>query len=248
MVEEVRWIDKGTAFLWISERDGWQHVYRVPRLGGEGTLITRFDADVTDVVGTRRVAGLAVLSRVAGERHRAIPLSIEARWIRRARARDARRTSPARTATTLAPRGGLAFHSWSQFDRPPVTDVVELPGHRSLRALTDPSALGKKLTDVLKPPVEFLTVDIGGGVVLDGWMLKPASFNPSRKYPVIVYVYGEPAGQTVTESLGRHAHALPSRPRRRRLHHRLVRQPRDAGAERARRGGKSSTDRSAICH
>ena len=35
VVEEVRWIDKGTAFLWISERDGWQHVYRVPRGGGE---------------------------------------------------------------------------------------------------------------------------------------------------------------------------------------------------------------------
>ena len=55
---------------------------------------------------------------------------------------------------------------------------------------------------MLKPPVEFLTVDIGGGVMLDGWMLKPASFDAVAKYPVIVYVYGEPAGQTVTDRWG----------------------------------------------
>jgi dipeptidyl-peptidase-4 len=81
-------------------------------------------------------------------------------------------------------------------------DVVELPGHRSLRPLTDPSALRKKLAGELEPPVEFFTVDVGNGVVLDGWMLKPKSFAPSRKYPVIVHVYGEPAGQTVLNRWG----------------------------------------------
>ena len=55
---------------------------------------------------------------------------------------------------------------------------------------------------MLKPPVEFLTVDIGGGVTLDGFMLKPSSFDPARKHPVIVFVYGEPAGQTVTDRWG----------------------------------------------
>ncbi len=201
VVEEVRWVDKGTAFLWISERDGWQHVYRVPRLGGEGTLITRFDADVTDVVGTDESQGYLYFL--------ASPARATERYLYRSKLdgsgvpeRVTPADQPGTHTYTLAPKGGLAFHSWSQFDRPPVIDVVEVPGHRSLRALTDPSALGKKLTDVLKPPVEFLTVDIGGGVVLDGWMLKPASFNSSRKYPVIVHVYGEPAGQTVLNRWG----------------------------------------------
>jgi dipeptidyl-peptidase-4 len=48
--------------------------------------------------------------------------------------------------------------------------------------------------------VEFLTVEVGNRVVLDGWMLKPPAFDASRKYPVIVFVYGEPAGQTVTNN------------------------------------------------
>jgi dipeptidyl-peptidase-4 len=79
-------------------------------------------------------------------------------------------------------------------------DVVALPAHRSLRGLTNPSALQSKLAELITSPVEFLTIDIGNGVTLDGWMLKPPAFDASRTYPVIVFVYGEPAGQTVTNS------------------------------------------------
>ena len=201
VVEEVRWIDKGRAFLWISERDGWQHVYRVPREGGDATLITRFDADVTDVVGTDEAGGWLYFL--------ASPTNATERYLYRSKLDGSgtpERVTPADRRGThtydLAPGGRLAFHTWSQMDRPPVQDVIELPSHRSLRALTDVSALEAKLATVLKAPTEFLTVDVGGGVVLDGWMLKPSSFNAARKYPVIVFVYGEPASQTVTNRWG----------------------------------------------
>jgi dipeptidyl-peptidase-4 len=201
VVEEVRWIDNGKAFLWISERDGWQHVYRVPREGGEGTLITKFDADVTDVVGTDQAGGWLYFL--------ASPANATERYLYKSKLDGSgvpERVTPAdRTGThsyDLAPGGRLAFHTFSQIDRPPIMEVVELPVHRSLRAITDPSALEKKLQDVIKRPAEFITVDIGGGVALDGWMLKPAGFSASRKYPVIVFVYGEVASQTVTNRWG----------------------------------------------
>ena len=57
VVEEVPWVDGGRTFLWLSERDGFQHVYRVPREGGNGQLITKFDADVTDIAGFDEKAG-----------------------------------------------------------------------------------------------------------------------------------------------------------------------------------------------
>jgi dipeptidyl-peptidase-4 len=79
-------------------------------------------------------------------------------------------------------------------------EVVALPSHESRRQLIDAAPLAAKLGDLLKPPVEFVTVDVGGGVTLDGWMLKPSTFDPSKKYPVIVQVYGEPASQTVTDA------------------------------------------------
>jgi dipeptidyl-peptidase-4 len=196
VVEELHWIDSGQAFLWISERDGWQHVYRVPRDGGQETLITQFDGDVIDVAGVSTEQGYLYF--------RASPANAAERYLYRSKLEGTgapERVTPAGKPGThvydLAPGGRLAFHTYSQFDRPPVQDVVELPSHRSLRALTDTSTLEQALATVLKTPVEFLKVDVGGGVILDGWMLKPASFDPSRKYPVIVFVYGEPAGQTV---------------------------------------------------
>ncbi|HEY4950949.1 MAG TPA: prolyl oligopeptidase family serine peptidase, partial [Candidatus Acidoferrales bacterium] len=48
-------------------------------------------------------------------------------------------------------------------------------------------------------PTEFFTQDIGDNIKLDAWMLKPAHFDPAKKYPVLVFVYGEPAAQTVLD-------------------------------------------------
>ncbi len=212
VVDDVRWIAPHTtgsdgrpgrpdAFLWISERDGWRHVYRVPTDGGDGTLITHFDADVIDVVGTDDAAGWLYFL--------ASPTNATERCLYRSKLDGSgtpERVTPSDQSGThgydIAPGGRMAFHTWSQFDRPPVTDVVSLPAHQSLRALIDPSGLQKTLADVITSPVEFLTVNIGDHVVLDGWMLKPPSFDAARKYPVIVFVYGEPAGQTVTNRWG----------------------------------------------
>ncbi|MGQ0733626.1 MAG: S9 family peptidase [Acidobacteriota bacterium] len=201
VVDEVRWIDEGRSFLWISERDGWQHVFRVPREGGEPTLLTRFEADVTDLAGLDESGGWLYV--IASPEHAG------QRYLYRSRldgsgvpARVTPSDRPGTHGYDIAPGGRLAFHTYSRFDQPPATDVVELPSHRSLRALTDTAALGAALAPVVKPPVEFFPVDIGGGVVLDGWMLKPSHFDPSRRYPVIVHVYGEPAGQTVLDRWG----------------------------------------------
>jgi len=203
VVDEVRWIDKGRAFLWISERDGWRHVYRVARdaAADSATLITRFDGDVTDVVGIDEAHGWLYFM--------ASPGNPTQRYLFRSEldgSGSPERVTPGDQSGThtydAAPGARFAFHTWSQFDRPPSVDLVELPSHRSLRALTDPSALRAKLTSVLTPPAEFLRVDIGGGVLLDSWMLKPSTFDRSRKYPVIVFVYGEPAGQMVTDRWG----------------------------------------------
>ena len=47
---------------------------------------------------------------------------------------------------------------------------------------------------------EFFTVDAGDGVTMDGWMIRPPDFDPAKRYPTLVYVYGEPAGVTVTDA------------------------------------------------
>ena len=200
IVEEVKWLDGGTSFLWISERDGWQHVFRVPREGGTPALVTKFDADVLDVVGFDEKDGWVYVI--------ASPDRATDRYLYRARLEGSvpERVTPADASGThaydLAPGGRLAFHTHSRFDQPPTVNVVELPSHRPLRALTDTATLVANLAPTITPPVEFFRVDIGQGVSLDGWMLKPSTFDPSRRYPVIVHVYGEPASQTVVDRWG----------------------------------------------
>ncbi len=115
---------------------------------------------------------------------------------------------------------------------PPRVELVSLPDHKVVRGLADNTALASKAAPLLTPPTEFFTVDVGGGVVLDGSMIKPATFDPARRYPAIVYVYGEPASQTVVDRWGGS----------RALFHRALanegyvvaelRQPRHAGAKR----------------
>ena len=194
-MEEIDWINDGRAFLWVSERDGWRHVYRVPVPSAKGngadqrcgarrgaTLITRFDADVTDVVGLDIKQGWLYF--------RASPSNATQRYLYRApldgSAAPERVTpgdQPGRHGYILAPGGRLAFHTVSRFDSPTRMDVVELPSHQSLRALTDPSALEAAVAPLVSPPVEFITVDVGDGVTLDGWVLKPSQFDPVAEVP-----------------------------------------------------------------
>ncbi|HEY0430795.1 MAG TPA: prolyl oligopeptidase family serine peptidase, partial [Pyrinomonadaceae bacterium] len=70
---------------------------------------------------------------------------------------------------------------------------------RQLAANAKVAASVKELN--IKQP-EFFKVDIGDGVTLDGWMIKPPNFDAARRYPVLIYVYGEPAGQTVIDRWG----------------------------------------------
>src|SRR5262249_49748563 len=102
----------------------------------------------------------------------------------------------------ISPDGRWAFHTYSRADVPPQVDLVSLPDHRVVRTLAASAAMTAKVAPLNSPPTEFVTVDVGGGVTLDASLVKPRDFNPSRKYPLIVYVYGEPASQTVVDRWG----------------------------------------------
>jgi dipeptidyl-peptidase-4 len=83
-----------------------------------------------------------------------------------------------------------------------VVDLVRLPEHETVRVLEDNAALASKLSDIVQPPVEFFQTEVEPGLWLDSWMLKPRDFEPSQSYPLLVFVYGEPAGTTVVDRWG----------------------------------------------
>ena len=95
-----------------------------------------------------------------------------------------------------------AIHSYSSFDTPPVTQLVRLPEHETVRVLDDNSELLEALAKIDRTPTEFFYVDIDQDVSLHGWCMKPADFDPEKKYPLLIFVYGEPFGSTVNDSWG----------------------------------------------
>src|SRR5262249_45562632 len=97
----------------------------------------------------------------------------------------------------VSPDRRWAFHTWSTFDPPPPTELVPLPSHGRPPMLLENPEVEKKAAVLLATKTEFVQVPVDDGVVMDGWVIKPSGFSPEKKYPLLVYVYGE-IGQTVT--------------------------------------------------
>jgi dipeptidyl-peptidase-4 len=201
VMDEIHWVHSDQAFLWLSERDGWRHAYLVSRDGNRVQLVTSGAYDVIEICGVDEKNGW--LYFIASSEN------ATQRYLYRAPldgSQNAQRVSPASAPGThrydMSPDAQWAFHIYSRADITPVTDLVELPAHRSARVLEDNAALRASAAPLLASPTEFFKVDIGDGTTLDAWMLKPPHFDPAQKYPVLVYVYGEPAAQTVLDEWG----------------------------------------------
>ncbi|HTO89083.1 MAG TPA: S9 family peptidase [Thermoanaerobaculia bacterium] len=199
-VDQVRWIDGNRDFLWESEKDGWRHVYRVARAGSPERLLTPFEGDVIKFVGVDERAGWLYFTASPG---RATDQYLYRSKLDGSGAveRITPAAQPGTHAYQLSADGKWAIHTYSRFDQPPSVELVSLPDYRAVRTLVDNTALKTKADALLSAPSEFFQIDIGGAT-LDGWMIKPPHLDPARKYPMLVYVYGEPAGQTVTDAWG----------------------------------------------
>ena len=74
-----------------------------------------------------------------------------------------------------------------------------MPDHKVVKTFSDNAALKKRLAALRSCPTEFFRVNINADTALDGWCIYPPGFDEKKKYPVLFYVYGEPAGQTVLD-------------------------------------------------
>jgi dipeptidyl-peptidase-4 len=185
----LHWLDGGKAFVWLSERDGWRHAYVVSR-DGTTRLVTRGAYDVMRVVHVDTQGGWLY--------YHASPDNATQLYLWRIRldgSGEPERLTPAAEHGNheydIAPGARWAIHAWSSWGTPEVTDLVRLPSHVAARTLVSNAELKARLGGLKQSPAEFFQVD-----------MKPADFDPSKKYPILFYVYGEPADQTVRDSYG----------------------------------------------
>jgi dipeptidyl-peptidase-4 len=203
--DDFRWLAGGQGFTWVSERDGWQRAYTFARSGDGMKAVTPAGVDAIQVLEVDEAGGWLY--------YIASPDNPTQRYLYRARLDGrgrAERLTPASEPGThsyqVSPDGRWAIHTHSRFDTPPAIDLVRLPEHRRVRVLADNAALRAKVAALKRGPAEFFRVDIGDGVVLDGWRIQPPGMQPGSRYPLLVHVYGEPAGQTVLDRWGGNNH------------------------------------------
>ncbi|HKN64801.1 MAG TPA: S9 family peptidase [Gemmatimonadaceae bacterium] len=210
VVNDLRWLEGGRSFTWVSEKNGWRHLYVVARDGSSSRDVTPGAFDIVNpaylfgdpfVLGTDEQTGTVYFT--------ASPDNPTQLYLFRAgldgKGAPTRVTPAAERGThayDIAPGGRWAIHSWSSFGTPPVVELVRLPSHEVVRTLVSNAELRSRVAALTRGSAEFFRVRGGGEYDLDAWMIKPPGFDSTKKYPVLFEVYGEPAGQTVQDAWG----------------------------------------------
>ena len=196
------WLDQGKQFTWLSERDGWRHLYLASRTGGDVQLVTPGDYDVINLEHVDYAGGWAYFT--------ASPDDPTTRYLYRTQlsgeAKAERLTPPGPKGShsyQISDDSRWAIHTFSSRERAPLTELVSLPDHATRRVLEDNAPVQQAFDAISRRPIEDFRIDIGDGLLVDGWMIKPPDFDPTKTYPMLIYVYGEPAGQTVQNRWGR---------------------------------------------
>ena len=195
--DTLQWLDGGKNFLWISEHDGWRHAYLASADGNSLQLITKGDFDIINIEAVDEQHGWLYFT--------ASPENATQRYLYRTKLiggepeRLTPATQPGTHSYTVGPGAVWAFHTYSDINTPPQINLIHLPDHKPARMLAENAGVRSRVKELDTRPAEFVKVDIGDGTSLDGWIMKPPGFDSSRKYPVLIYVYGEPAAQTVLD-------------------------------------------------
>ncbi len=202
--DELLWLKDNSKFVWLSERDGWQHIYLADIQGQPTKQVTAGAFDVIEVLGVDDSASLIYFyaSPESGTQKYLYRVHFDGTSLERVTPKN----QPGTHQYVLSPDRKRALVTSSQFASPPLTQVVRLSDHTVEFIVEANTAVQSKLAEAQLPKHEFFRVKIGEkigeNIELDAWAIHPPAFDPTKKYPLIVFVYGEPAGQTVVDRWG----------------------------------------------
>jgi dipeptidyl-peptidase-4 len=184
VMEGPRVLKDGTRFLWMSERDGWAHLF-LAGLDGSLLQLTKGSWVVDQILGVDETRGWVYFS---GNRENPLDRQVYRVDLK---GRAVTRLTPEEGwhDADLSPDGSWLLDSRSAAGTPDVVTLMTTGGDRRLVVAPNPAP---ELDDYGFVKPEFFTVTASDGTALFAKIIKPRGFDPSRKYPVIVEVYGGP--------------------------------------------------------
>lgn len=197
--EGWEWINGGKDFLWVSEKEGWRNIYSMSKDGSKGKNLTPGAYDIMSIEAIDETNGYVYFM--------ASPDNATQLYLYRTSLNGKgklEKVAPSDVKGTynynLSPTGLYGRYNFSNHLGQMKSEWVSLPAHTAIKAISDKMEIPVKAAG--KSAVEFLQITSEDGVTMDAWMVKPDNFDESKKYPVLFYVYTEPAGATVKDVTG----------------------------------------------
>ena len=193
VTDDLHFLANGSGFVLSSERSGWNHVYLVPN-GGTPKALTSGDWDVVSVAGIdekgKRVIFTAAKSSPEEQDVWSVGLT----------GKGLKQLSPASGHNEAEFSTGFQYfiNTRSTANEVPVVTLHDGQG-KLVKKLKDNLRLKKTLGGFGMSRKEFFQFTTEAGVALRGWMMKPAAFDPTKKYPVLMVQYSGPNSNEVLD-------------------------------------------------
>lgn len=183
----------GRHILVPSDRTGWMHLYLYNMNGQQLRQIETGDYEISAVYGYDEATGDTYY---ASHENGATDQRV---WVMHQNGKRESLSDQAGWSSAVFSKNYKYFiRTWSNLNTPPVYTLCDNKG-KTLTTLEDNQQLRQKLSAYSLGRRELFTLTTSEGVKLNGWLIKPADFNPSKKYPVVMYQYGGPGNQQVAD-------------------------------------------------
>jgi len=191
--EDLHFLKDGKRFLWSSERTGYRHLFLYDLTGKQLAQITKGDWEVSHVEGVDEAKGVVYFTATEKsplERHLYRVRLDGGGFTRITRQDGAHRID-------LSPNATIFLDTYSNASTPPRQDVYRSDGTK-LATLNENRVA--ELAAYHLSPVEFFAIKSHDGMLLNCSMIKPSNFDPTKKYPVLIFTYGGPQAQAVVNA------------------------------------------------
>lgn len=192
--DDLIFLDDKQHFVIKSERSGFWHLYMHKLEGPQVFVITRGDWEVDQLLGVdeKNQRVYYTSTEVSPLERHIYSVGIDGK--RKTKLSDKKGTHSARFSDDFS----IYLHTYNSSTTPHVYSIRNRDGEL-VRTIEDNEDFSKKLGDYRLGPITFENIDLDNGVSLNSYMIKPADFDPNKKYPLLMFVYGGPGSQQVQD-------------------------------------------------
>ncbi|WP_299553852.1 S9 family peptidase [Seonamhaeicola sp.] len=183
---------KDNSFIWTSEKDGYNHIYHYDKTGKLINQVTKGNWEVTEYYGydekTKRIFYQSVENGSINRDVYSIKLN----------GRDKKRLTKSEGTNGASFSADFSYfiNSFSSATTPPEYTLNSAASGNLIKSIKDNDRLSQQLSNYKTSKKEFSTIHINGND-LNMWMIKPANFDASKQYPLLMYQYSGPGSQQV---------------------------------------------------